>query len=98
MSWDLILLACFLRLLFAMIVINALLMMLSPTAWHRTPWWFRSMSGIPGDRLAHGRSTLWIRLTGTVLLVISIGLVYSIVCRPQPKTSTYLVRTKPDSQ
>ena len=97
MPWALILFAYSLRLVFAIVVINALLMLLTPTIWHRTPWWFRSLSGIPGDRSPHGRNALRIRITGSVLLVVSIVLVYSIVCRPQPRTTMHLVRIKPDS-
>jgi hypothetical protein len=83
-----------LRLLFAGIVINALLMILAPVLWHRTPWWFRALSGLPGDRYPDGRNARRIRLTGTVLLIIVTGLAYTILCRPQPKSSIYVVRLK----
>jgi hypothetical protein len=84
-----------LRLLLAIAVINALLMIFSPAIWHKTPWWFRSASGIPGDSFPRGCGALRVRMMGAILLLTVTALTYSILCRPQAKPSVYVVRIAP---
>jgi len=86
-----------LLLIVAAVLINALLMITSPILWARTPWWLRSFAGIPGGQNGHGSSPTRIRLIGAALLVVTIALGYSVVCRPRPEPSLRLYRITPPS-
>jgi hypothetical protein len=54
LAWPLIVLL--IRVLIAALLVNGLLMLLSPAVWQHTPWWFRSLSGIPSNRNPSPRS------------------------------------------
>ncbi|HKF48132.1 MAG TPA: hypothetical protein VKB38_12295 [Terracidiphilus sp.] len=93
LAWTLFLSAA--RLLVAVIAINGLLMLASPAAWRRTPWWFRSFAGIPGDTRTPIRNGTRIRLIGAALLVVTIVLTYYVVCHYPPEPSVRIVRIPP---
>jgi hypothetical protein len=77
------------------IVVNALLMLISPGRWRRLPWWFKALSGIPSEKHDR-RAAMQTRMTGVVLLAVMAVVTYSLlpVLRCVP-SYVHLARAKP---
>jgi len=92
LAWPLIVLL--IRVLIAAVLINGLLMLAAPAVWHRTPWWFRSFSGIPPNRNPNSGS-LGIRMNGAALLLLTIVLLYCVLFQPRSTHPYRLVLVAP---
>jgi len=92
LAWPIIVL--FLRKLIAAILVNGLLILVSPVVWHRTPWWFRSVSGIPGNADPN-RGSIRIRINGAGLLLLTTVLLYGVLCQPHGSQRYRLYRVTP---
>jgi hypothetical protein len=62
----------------AVVFVNALFMLASPTAWFRLPGWIRAQGTLTEEKYATGWGAISVRLTGAVMLAVIAWVLYDL--------------------
>jgi hypothetical protein len=62
----------------AVVFVNALFMLASPTAWFRLPGWIRAQGTLTEEKYATGWGATSVRLTGAVMLAVIAWVLYDL--------------------